>query len=85
MESKSSGDTPLQSPTRIIGLSTALANPVDLADWIGIDTSGHGPTSMRGLYNFRPSVRPVPTKVRIFCISCLNFYQLLTYPHGFVI
>jgi activating signal cointegrator complex subunit 3 len=51
--------------TRIIGLSTALANPIDLADWLGVDTKGHGPTSMRGLYNFRPSVRPVPTIVHI--------------------
>lgn len=49
--------------TRIIGLSTALANPGDLADWIGIDMKSHGPKARRGLYNFRPSVRPVPTKV----------------------
>jgi activating signal cointegrator complex subunit 3 len=49
--------------TRIIGLSTALANPGDLADWIGIDMKSHGPRARRGLYNFRPSVRPVPTKV----------------------
>ncbi len=46
--------------TRIIGLSTALANPCDLADWIGIKTQGSGAGSKRGLYNFRPSVRPVP-------------------------
>ena len=50
---------------RIVGLSTALANAVDLADWIGIDTKGHGPTAMRGFYNFRPSVRPVPMAVHI--------------------
>ncbi|XP_051173908.1 activating signal cointegrator 1 complex subunit 3 [Leptopilina boulardi] len=42
---------------RIIGLSTALANAVDLADWLGI--------SKMGLYNFRPSVRPVPLDVHI--------------------
>lgn len=46
--------------TRIIGLSTALANPCDLADWIGITTQGRGASYRRGLYNFRPSVRPVP-------------------------
>ena len=63
IESKAPDDTFVKTPTRIIGLSTALANPVDLADWIGIDTTGHGPAYMRGLYNFRPSVRPVPTKV----------------------
>jgi len=51
--------------TRIIGLSTALANPVDLADWMGIETKGHGPKNRRGLYNFRPSVRPVPTTIHI--------------------
>ena len=41
---------------RIVGLSTALANAKDLADWLGIDM---------GLYNFRPSVRPVPLEVHI--------------------
>lgn len=38
-------------PIRFVGLSTALANAHDLADWLG---SG-GP----GLFNFKPSVRPV--------------------------
>ncbi|XP_063995820.1 activating signal cointegrator 1 complex subunit 3 isoform X2 [Diachasmimorpha longicaudata] len=42
---------------RIIGLSTALANAVDLASWLNIDKMG--------LYNFRPSVRPVPLEVHI--------------------
>eukprot|EP00094_Tigriopus_californicus_P013560 TCALIF_13117-PA protein Name:"Similar to ascc3 Activating signal cointegrator 1 complex subunit 3 (Gallus gallus)" AED:0.06 eAED:0.06 QI:112/0.94/0.95/1/0.78/0.75/20/319/2227 len=42
---------------RIIGLSTALANARDLADWLGIGENG--------LYNFRPSVRPVPLEVHI--------------------
>ena len=42
---------------RVIGLSTALANAKDLGDWLGI-------TEM-GLYNFRPSVRPVPLEVHI--------------------
>ena len=42
---------------RIIGLSTALANARDLADWLGIGNVG--------LYNFRPSVRPVPLEVHI--------------------
>ena len=51
--------------TRIMGLSTALANPYDLADWIGIDTQGHGSDAKRGLYNFRPSVRPVPMVVHV--------------------
>jgi len=64
LTSPSSGDKP-QEMTRIMGLSTALANPCDLADWIGIDTEGHGADARRGLYNFRPSVRPVPMVVHI--------------------
>jgi len=45
------------NPVRIIGLSTALANARDLADWLGIKQTG--------LYNFKPSVRPVPLEVHI--------------------
>ncbi|XP_003701996.2 activating signal cointegrator 1 complex subunit obelus [Megachile rotundata] len=44
-------------PVRIVGLSTALANAVDLANWLGIKEMG--------LYNFRPSVRPVPLEIHI--------------------
>uniref|UniRef100_A0A667ZUV8 Activating signal cointegrator 1 complex subunit 3 n=1 Tax=Myripristis murdjan TaxID=586833 RepID=A0A667ZUV8_9TELE len=42
---------------RVVGLSTALANARDLADWLGI--------RQVGLFNFRPSVRPVPLEVHI--------------------
>jgi hypothetical protein len=42
---------------RIIGLSTALANARDLADWMGI--------GQVGVYNFQPSVRPVPMSIFI--------------------
>ncbi|XP_035275988.1 activating signal cointegrator 1 complex subunit 3 [Anguilla anguilla] len=42
---------------RVVGLSTALANARDLADWLGIGEVG--------LFNFRPSVRPVPLEVHI--------------------
>ncbi|XP_048883103.1 activating signal cointegrator 1 complex subunit 3 [Brienomyrus brachyistius] len=42
---------------RVVGLSTALANARDLADWLGI--------IQVGLFNFRPSVRPVPLEVHI--------------------
>lgn len=42
---------------RIVGLSTALANAIDLANWLGINEMG--------LYNFRPAVRPVPLEVHI--------------------
>ncbi|XP_065316283.1 activating signal cointegrator 1 complex subunit 3-like [Gordionus sp. m RMFG-2023] len=44
-------------PVRIVGLSTALANPNDLANWLGIEKVG--------LFNFRPSVRPVPLEAHI--------------------
>jgi activating signal cointegrator complex subunit 3 len=50
---------------RIVGLSTAIANPLDLADWIGVDTKGYRVDARRGLYNFRPSIRPVPTDIHI--------------------
>ncbi|KAJ3082711.1 activating signal cointegrator 1 complex subunit, partial [Quaeritorhiza haematococci] len=42
---------------RIVGLSTALANAGDLADWLGIQHVG--------LFNFRHSVRPVPLEIYI--------------------
>ena len=42
---------------RIVGLSTALANAGDLADWL---SCGHV-----GLFNFRHSVRPVPLEIYI--------------------
>jgi activating signal cointegrator complex subunit 3 len=42
---------------RIVGLSTAVANAKDLANWLGI--------GQIGLYNFKPSVRPVPLSVHI--------------------
>lgn len=51
--------------TRIVGLSTAVANPYDLADWIGIDVDGVHTGAKIGLYNFRPSVRPIPMEVHI--------------------
>jgi activating signal cointegrator complex subunit 3 len=68
-----------QEYTRIVGLSTALANPIDLADWIGIDTKNHGPKAMQGLFNFPSTVRPVPmivhVQVGIMMTSCrLRFY-----------
>lgn len=44
-------------PVRMLGLSTALANPKDLADWLGVGKTG--------LFNFRPSVRPIPMEVHV--------------------
>ena len=45
-------------PCRIVGLSTALANADDLAGWLGCISS-------ETVFNFRPSVRPVPIEVHI--------------------
>lgn len=42
---------------RFVGLSTALANAEDLGAWLGVPKSG--------LFNFKPSVRPVPMEVHI--------------------
>ncbi|KDD72130.1 hypothetical protein H632_c3816p0, partial [Helicosporidium sp. ATCC 50920] len=53
------GATPpsTSSSLRIVGLSTALANAEDLADWLGVPA--------RCLFNFRPGVRPVPLEAHI--------------------
>jgi replicative superfamily II helicase len=47
----------MKQKCRIVGLSTALANSSDLADWLSIKPSG--------LFNFRHSVRPVPLDIHI--------------------
>lgn len=47
----------LKSDVRFLGLSTALANAPDVADWMGVEDEG--------LFNFRPSVRPVPLQAHI--------------------
>jgi activating signal cointegrator complex subunit 3 len=47
----------LDRQIRFVGLSTALANAHDIADWLGI--------GIVGLFNFKPSVRPVPMTVHL--------------------
>ncbi|CAH0555030.1 unnamed protein product [Brassicogethes aeneus] len=42
---------------RIVGLSTAMANPGDLAYWLNADK--------RGLFNFSSAVRPVPLEIHL--------------------
>ena len=54
----------LKTPVRFIGLSTALANCLDVAEWLGIDTK-YAKKSPPGLFNFRPAVRPCPVTVHI--------------------
>ncbi|VDL92079.1 unnamed protein product [Schistocephalus solidus] len=62
----------LNQAVRIVGLSTALANAVDMAAWLRVPLSpesapdqGQSGLCGRGLFNFRPSVRPVPLEVHI--------------------
>jgi activating signal cointegrator complex subunit 3 len=47
---------------RIVALSTALANARELADWLGV-------SSTTGLFNFRPSVRPVPCEAHVVGVA----------------
>ena len=46
----------MKESVRIIGMSTACANAVDLGNWLGVK---------EGLFNFRHSVRPVPLEIFI--------------------
>ncbi|KAD2067453.1 hypothetical protein E3N88_41917 [Mikania micrantha] len=50
---------------RIVALSTSLANAKDLGEWIG--------ATSHGLFNFQPSVRPVPLEIHIQGIDISNF------------
>ncbi|KAF9667696.1 hypothetical protein SADUNF_Sadunf15G0050500 [Salix dunnii] len=54
---------------RFVGLSTALANASDLADWLGVGEIG--------LFNFKPSVRPVPLEVHIQANLFVNMEAFL--------
>ena len=54
----------LKTSVRFIGLSTALANSLDVAEWLGIDTK-YMRKAPPGLFNFRPAVRPCPVTVHI--------------------
>lgn len=44
------------SSVRLVGMSTACANAMDLGNWLGVK---------EGLFNFRHSVRPVPLEIFI--------------------
>ncbi|KAJ6262851.1 hypothetical protein Dda_1408 [Drechslerella dactyloides] len=45
------------SPVRLMGMSTACANALDVGNWLGVKEEG--------LFNFRHSVRPVPLETYI--------------------
>ncbi len=49
--------TQTENPVRLVGLSTALSNCRDLADWLGVPESG--------MFNFEPNARPVPLTVHV--------------------
>jgi len=42
----------IKTSLRMVGLSTAMANGKDVANWFGVQKSC--------FYNFKPSVRPCP-------------------------
>lgn len=48
----------LKAPIRLVGLSTAVSNPGDLSSWLGVEKKW-------AIFNFDPSVRPVPMTVHI--------------------
>ncbi|KII72332.1 Activating signal cointegrator 1 complex subunit 3 [Thelohanellus kitauei] len=50
---------------RIVALSTAVSNSLDLARWINVPSDG--------LFNFGPSVRPVPLEVHICGFSAIHY------------
>ena len=60
----------MKTSIRIMGLSTALANAPDVAEWMGVDEEG--------LFNFRPSVRPVPLECHIQGFSGDSFLSYLS-------
>ena len=50
---------------RMIGLSTAIANGMDVGNWFGVEP--------HYLFNFRPSVRPVPVEIHFRGFSEKNY------------
>ncbi|XP_072381205.1 activating signal cointegrator 1 complex subunit 3-like isoform X2 [Diabrotica undecimpunctata] len=50
---------------RIVGLSTAMANPGDLAYWLNADR--------RGIFNFSSAVRPVPLEIHLQGFTAKHF------------
>lgn len=64
-----------ENKIRIVALSTSLANAKDLGEWIG--------ATSHGLFNFHPTVRPVPLEIHILGVDIANFearMQAMTKP-----
>lgn len=64
----------LKSCPRLLGMSTAVANATDLASWLGVEDN-------RGLFNFPPSVRPVPLQMYIDGFPDKPFGPLMSSMH----
>ncbi|CEG74332.1 Putative Sec63 domain protein [Rhizopus microsporus] len=58
-----------QRPIRIVALSTSLANARDLGEWIG--------ATSHSVFNFHPSVRPVPLEIHIQSYNIPHFASLM--------
>ena len=50
---------------RMLGLSTAMANGSDVANWFGVPENY--------IFNFRPNVRPVPVEIHFKGFSEKNY------------
>jgi len=55
----------LQKPVRIVALGSSIANAKDVGDWLGVPSSA--------LYNFPPSVRPVPLEIHLHGFETNHF------------
>ncbi|KDP36726.1 hypothetical protein JCGZ_08017 [Jatropha curcas] len=65
----------IENKIRIVALSSSLANARDLGEWIG--------ATSHGLFNFPPTVRPVPLEIHIQGVDIANFearMQAMTKP-----
>ncbi|KAG2231539.1 Sec63 Brl domain-containing protein [Thamnidium elegans] len=58
-----------QKPIRIVALGTSLANARDLGEWIG--------ATSHSVFNFHPSVRPVPLEIHIQSYNVPHFASLM--------
>ena len=58
-----------ENKIRIVALGTSLANARDLGEWIG--------ATSHSIYNFHPSVRPVPLEIHIQSYNIPHFASLM--------
>ncbi|KAI7854305.1 Sec63 Brl domain-containing protein [Circinella umbellata] len=58
-----------QHPIRVVALSTSVANARDLGEWLG--------ATSHSVFNFHPSVRPVPLEIHIQSYNIPHFASLM--------